>query len=151
MCCTLRARGCSSRCPLDADYEQQRFDPLGVELRGSLAFGLSGSAKYRIWEREKAFRHRPRRHGSSLLAAGIGTDRRLRTDKYGAEVRLIADHEIVLKKLFVALNLAFNPEAQNWPDGSATQTSIFEASGAVSARVTNSVYMGRRIALPRPL
>jgi hypothetical protein len=129
---------------VDSDYEQERFDPLAEELRGSLAFGVSGSAKYRIWEREKdsviglAVQVAPYWLRGSELTGGI-------LQRYGAEVRLIADHEIVLKKLFVALNLAFNPERRHWPDGSTTQASLIEASAAFSARVTDTLYLGAEL------
>jgi hypothetical protein len=127
-----------------SDYEQARGDPLDNGLRGSLDFGLVASAKYRILQREKeswfglAVQFAPYWQRGAEITGG-------EHDKYGAEIRLMADYEIIRKNLIGAINLVYRPEGQNWPDGTSTQTSHFEATGAVSAQVATDLYVGAEL------
>jgi hypothetical protein len=124
-----------------SDYEQSAGDPVLNDLRGSLAFGLSGTVKYRVLERERDSLFGLAVHVAPFWQRGTeitGGE----TDLYGVELRAMLDYEFLPKQLFGALNLAYRPQGHNLADGTSTTTSVLEASAAISSRVRNDIYLG---------
>jgi hypothetical protein len=124
-----------------SDYEQSAGDPLLEDLRGSLAFGLSGTVKYRVLERERDSLIGLAVHAAPFWQRGTeitGGE----TGLYGVELRAMLDYEFLPKRLFGALNLAYRPVGHDLADGTSTTTSVLEASAAVSSRVRNDIYLG---------
>jgi hypothetical protein len=127
-----------------SDYEQSAGDPVLQDLRGTLSFGVSGTAKYRILERERdalvglAVHVAPFWQRGTEITGG-------ETVLYGAEFRAMLDYEFVPKKLFGALNLAYRPVGHDLADGTSITTATLEASAAISSRVRNDLYVGAEV------
>jgi hypothetical protein len=127
-----------------SDYEQFAGDPVLEDLRGSLAFGVSGTVKYRVLERERDALVGLAVHVAPFFQRGAeitGGENAL----YGVELRAMLDYEFVPKKLFGALNLAYRPIGHDLADGTSITTATLEASAAITSRVRNDLYVGAEV------
>jgi hypothetical protein len=105
-----------------------------------IAFDL----RYRLLDREKTgfgltFAFEPRR-GFADEASGAPAD------QYGGKFSLLADKEIVPKRVFAAFNLIYDPEATQLHGTSVVEReSILGTSAAVAAQVQPGVFWGAEV------
>jgi len=60
----------------------------------------------------------------------------------GSDFRLIVDRALVPDTLFAAINIAYQPQMTTSIDGTTRGESAFEASGAMSKQITDTVFVG---------
>lgn len=123
-------------------------DVTDLEDRNQTAFGgLFGEVRYLLLDRS----------ASSPLAVTLSAEqvwRRIdetggdRVKNFEFEFKLNADLELIKNRLYVAANLLYEPEATRDPDGVGAgweKESTAGISGAVSYRITPSVFIGAEV------
>jgi len=110
------------------DVDRWMFDTLSLEM------------KYRFLERGAS------PIGLTLVVepewGRVEEDSGERVTKYGAEIKLAADAELVPERLFAAVNVLYEPERVREADGEVEKESTFGLSAALTGRVVEGVFLG---------
>jgi hypothetical protein len=112
--------------------------------RSSLTFdGLTTELKYQVFNHISngvglAFSVEPEWHRSSEISGD-------REDRYSLELKTYIDGEMLLQRLYWAVNLGYEPEIVRTNEGVTERESEFTISGAVTARVMPNLFIGGEI------
>jgi hypothetical protein len=68
-----------------------------------------------------------------------------RGKNYSMETRVYFDAELIPKKLLVATNIIYLPEASNEADGGTSRSALFGVTGALSYRITPETFVGGEV------
>jgi hypothetical protein len=121
------------------------YDITGVSVfddrRQAALQSISFDARFRLFDREHApfgltLSVEPHR-GFMDEMSGEGAD------QYGAEIRLLADRELIPGRLFAALNVSYEPEqARLRASGEILRESLLGIGGALAMQVMPNVFIG---------
>jgi hypothetical protein len=135
----------SDRFRLSAVATVAYYDITGVSVfddrRQAALQSVSFDARFRLFDREHApfgltLSVEPRR-GFMDEMSGEGAD------QYGAEIRLLADRELIPGRLFAALNVSYEPEqARLRASGEFLRESLLGIGGALAMQVMPNVFIG---------
>src|SRR5262245_10009863 len=135
----------SDRFRLSAVATVAYYDIAGVsefeDRRQAALQSISFDARFRLFDREHApfgltLSVEPHR-GFTDEMSGEGAD------QYGAEVRLLADRELIPVRLFAALNVSYEPEqARLRASGEILRESLLGIGGALAMQVMPNVFIG---------
>jgi hypothetical protein len=135
----------SDRFRLSAVATVAYYDITGVSVfddrRQAALQSVSFDARFRLFDREHApfgltLSVEPRR-GFMDEMSGEGAD------QYGAEIRLLADRELIPGRLFAALNVSYEPEqARLRASGEILRESMLGIGGALAMQVMPNVFIG---------
>jgi hypothetical protein len=135
----------SDRFRLSAVATVAYYDITGVsgfdDRRQAALQSVSFDARFRLFDREHApfgltLSVEPHR-GFMDEMSGEGAD------QYGAEIRLLADRELIPGRLFAALNVSYEPEeARLRASGEILRESLLGIGGAVAMQVLPNVFIG---------
>jgi hypothetical protein len=135
----------SDRFRLSAVATVAYYDITGVsgfdDRRQAALQSVSFDARFRLFDREHApfgltLSVEPHR-GFMDEMSGEGAD------QYGAEIRLLADRELIPGRLFAALNVSYEPEqARLRASGEILRESLLGIGGALAMQVMPNVFIG---------
>jgi len=135
----------SDRFRLSAVATVAYYDITGVSVfddrRQAALQSVSFDARFRLFEREHApfgltLSVEPHR-GFMDEMSGEGAD------QYGAEIRLLADREVIPGRLFAALNVSYEPEeARLRASGQILRESLLGIGGALAMQMMPNVFIG---------
>jgi hypothetical protein len=135
----------SDRFRLSAVATVAYYDITGVSVfddrRQAALQSISFDARFRLFDREHApfgltLSVEPHR-GFMDEMSGEGAD------QYGAEIRLLADRELIPGRLFAALNVSYEPEqARLRASGETLRESLLGIGGALAMQVMPNVFIG---------
>jgi hypothetical protein len=135
----------SDRFRLSAVATVAYYDITGVSVfddrRQAALQSISFDARFRLFDREHApfgltLSVEPHR-GFMDEMSGEGAD------QYGAEIRLLADRELIPGHLFAALNVSYEPEqARLRTSGEILRESLLGIGGALAMQVMPNVFIG---------
>ena len=116
--------------------------PNGASRVSSHGLGASASFKYQVFRREEA------PVGLAVQIAPYWQHLKsspFEHDTLGSEVRLLADRVLVPDRWFAAVNVAYQPHRDAYPDGRAFRTTTAEISGSISSKVLDNLFVGAEI------
>jgi hypothetical protein len=135
----------SDRFRLSAVATVAYYDIAGVsgfdDRRQAALQAVSFDARFRLFDRE---------HAPFGLTLSVEPHRGFtdemggeRADQYGAEIRMLADRELIPGRLFAALNVSYEPEQTRLPDsGETLRESMLGIGAAFAMQVMPNVFIG---------
>jgi hypothetical protein len=135
----------SDRFRLSAVATVAYYDIAGVsgfdDRRQAALQAVSFDARFRLFDREHApfgltLSVEPRRGFTDEMGGE-------RADQYGAEIRMLADRELIPGRLFAALNVSYEPEQTRLRDsGETLRESMLGIGAALAMQVMPNVFIG---------
>jgi hypothetical protein len=126
-----------------AYYDITGVDGIDDRRRGALQ-SVSFDARFRLFEREHApfgltLSVEPRRGFADEMSGAPG-------DQYGADVRVLADRELIPGRLFAALNLRYEPaQTRLRGSGETLRESTLGIGAALAMQVMPGVFIGAEV------
>ena len=123
-----------------AYYDIKGMDGIDDRRQGALQ-SVSFDARFRLFDRE---------HAPFGLTLSVEPHRRFvdemsgeRADQYGAELRVLADRELIPGRLFAALNVSYEPEQTRLREsGETLRESTLGIGAALAMQVMPNVFIG---------
>src|SRR5215472_770657 len=123
-----------------AYYDTKRVDGIDDRRQGAVQ-SVSFDARYRVFDRE----HAPFGLTLSVEPHWGFTDEMSGepADQYGAQVRVIADRELIAGRLFAAFNIIYEPEQKRLrASGETLRESMLGIGAALAMQVMPNVFIG---------